>query len=175
MIINRKKYRVPERIIRLDFWNKVGLGNGKVSVVPLQRCFSPDLECSSRKARHNPYDSDSSDLTSLSSPELVPATVRLNAFPSFFKTDEALQPSNEDMEAANLILGLQSSKTVPTPASALNTQNTPIALTSTTNDDTKPLTLPALQTQPLSPKQPRIVLRFNGNGHANGAAKDVSA
>jgi hypothetical protein len=25
-LINRKKYRVPERIIRLDFWAKMGLG-----------------------------------------------------------------------------------------------------------------------------------------------------
>jgi len=25
MIINKKKYRVPEKIIRLDFWDKLGL------------------------------------------------------------------------------------------------------------------------------------------------------
>ena len=25
MIINRRKYRVPEKIIRLDFWEKLGL------------------------------------------------------------------------------------------------------------------------------------------------------
>ena len=28
MIINRRKYRVPEKIIRLDFWEKLGLGQG---------------------------------------------------------------------------------------------------------------------------------------------------
>ena len=28
MIINRRKYRVPEKIIRLDFWQKLGLGKG---------------------------------------------------------------------------------------------------------------------------------------------------
>ena len=28
LIINRKKYRVPEKIIRLDFWEKLGLGKG---------------------------------------------------------------------------------------------------------------------------------------------------
>jgi len=26
MIINKRKYRVPEKIIRLDFWDKLGLG-----------------------------------------------------------------------------------------------------------------------------------------------------
>lgn len=29
MIINKRKYRVPERVIRLDFWDKLGLGRGK--------------------------------------------------------------------------------------------------------------------------------------------------
>ncbi|GFZ50835.1 hypothetical protein JCM24511_08593 [Saitozyma sp. JCM 24511] len=29
MVINKRKYRVPERIIRLDFWDKIGLGKGK--------------------------------------------------------------------------------------------------------------------------------------------------
>ena len=28
MIINKKKYRVPEKIIRLDFWNKIALMKG---------------------------------------------------------------------------------------------------------------------------------------------------
>ena len=28
MIINKKKYRVPEKIIRLDFWDKLGLMRG---------------------------------------------------------------------------------------------------------------------------------------------------
>lgn len=28
MIINKRKYRVPERVIRLDFWEKLGLGTG---------------------------------------------------------------------------------------------------------------------------------------------------
>lgn len=28
MIINKRKYRVPEKIIRLDFWDKLGLGKG---------------------------------------------------------------------------------------------------------------------------------------------------
>lgn len=28
MIINKKKYRVPEKIIRLDFWDKLGLMKG---------------------------------------------------------------------------------------------------------------------------------------------------
>jgi hypothetical protein len=30
MVINKRKYRVPERIIRLDFWDKIGLGKGCV-------------------------------------------------------------------------------------------------------------------------------------------------
>ena len=28
MIINKRRYRVPEKIIRLDFWDKLGLGKG---------------------------------------------------------------------------------------------------------------------------------------------------
>ena len=28
MIINKRRYRVPEKIIRLDFWDKLGLGQG---------------------------------------------------------------------------------------------------------------------------------------------------
>ena len=28
LIINKRKYRVPEKIIRLDFWEKLGLGKG---------------------------------------------------------------------------------------------------------------------------------------------------
>jgi len=32
LIINKRKYRVPEKIIRLDFWEKLGLGKGYVGV-----------------------------------------------------------------------------------------------------------------------------------------------
>ena len=28
MTINKRKYRVPEKVIRLDFWDKLGLGKG---------------------------------------------------------------------------------------------------------------------------------------------------
>lgn len=28
LIINKKRYRVPEKVIRLDFWEKLGLGSG---------------------------------------------------------------------------------------------------------------------------------------------------
>ena len=33
LIINRKRYRVPERVIRLDFWEKLGLGRGWVAAI----------------------------------------------------------------------------------------------------------------------------------------------
>lgn len=33
LIINRKRYRVPERVIRLDFWEKLGLGRGWVAAL----------------------------------------------------------------------------------------------------------------------------------------------
>lgn len=28
MIINKRRYRVPEKIIKLDFWEKLGYGTG---------------------------------------------------------------------------------------------------------------------------------------------------
>jgi hypothetical protein len=31
LIINRKRYRVPEKIIRLDFWDKLGLSKGSAA------------------------------------------------------------------------------------------------------------------------------------------------
>ena len=33
LIINRKRYRVPERVIRLDFWVMLGLGWGWVAAI----------------------------------------------------------------------------------------------------------------------------------------------
>ena len=52
MMINRKKYRVPEKIIRLDFWDKLGLGKGSVMKFVMSRVelTGPGNESPLRKA-----------------------------------------------------------------------------------------------------------------------------
>ncbi|KAL7422414.1 hypothetical protein Q5752_003060 [Cryptotrichosporon argae] len=41
-IINNRRYRVPERVIQLDFWNKLGLGKGRIDPPARPRRVAPD-------------------------------------------------------------------------------------------------------------------------------------
>ncbi|KAK4685413.1 hypothetical protein P7C73_g4737, partial [Tremellales sp. Uapishka_1] len=100
MVINSKKYRVPERIIRLDFWEKLGLGKGYAmwrvwnERRRLMKGIAGRLLPPRRPLRH-PY-------------------VKLFSCSGGMLT---LRPqlSIEDVEAANLILGLLHPSVAPSP------------------------------------------------------------
>ncbi|WRT68508.1 uncharacterized protein IL334_005484 [Kwoniella shivajii] len=135
LIINRKKFRVPERIIRLDFWEKVMQKGGAIK---------PD----------NFSDTTADSLVSL---------------------------SEEDMEAANLVLSLlqapsrpANNQPVPRNNDIDNVEQPNYAPTGPTDPSSSPATPP--QPLPSTPaksssggKQPKIVLRMPGLANGNGA------